>query len=147
MQRGPRERLERPLPGEGEEAEEQVDDLQDREGLHGGVEVLGQEVPEDLGPEEAFERGGALVGGGGQDDEARPVVLDELAHFWGGGVVVAARERARSTRRFCRWCQVTLLLSSDVSICHRQVMEGGMLVSEDEVQRSLVTVLRSLDRI
>ena len=105
VQRGPREWLERPLPSEGEEAEEQIDDLQDGEGLDGAVEVLGQEIPEDLGPEEAFERGGALVGGGCQDDEARPVVLDELAHFWGGGVVVSERERARLTKCFLRWRQ------------------------------------------
>ena len=31
----------RPLPGEHEDAEDKVDDLQDREGLHGPVEVLG----------------------------------------------------------------------------------------------------------
>ena len=47
-----------PLPAEDEEGEEQVEDLQDGHGLDGAVEVLGQEVPEDLGPEEAGEGGG-----------------------------------------------------------------------------------------
>lgn len=50
-----------PLPGEGEEAEQQVDALQDGDGAHGRVEVGGEEVPEDLGPEEGFEGGGDLV--------------------------------------------------------------------------------------
>jgi hypothetical protein len=35
--------------------------LQDGDGLDGAVEVLGQEVPEDFGPEEAVEAGGDLV--------------------------------------------------------------------------------------
>lgn len=39
------------FPPQREEAEEEVEGLQDREGLYGGVEGLGQEVPEDFGPE------------------------------------------------------------------------------------------------
>ena len=54
--------------------------MEDREGLDSGVEVFGEEVPEDLGPEEAFEGGSALVDGGSENDEAGPVVLDEFAH-------------------------------------------------------------------
>lgn len=50
-----------PLEGEHAEAEEEVDDLQDGDGLDGAVEVLGGKVPEYLGPEEAFEGGGDLV--------------------------------------------------------------------------------------
>jgi hypothetical protein len=51
----------RPLPGDHEDAEDEVDDLQEGEGLDGAVEVLGQEVPEYLGPEEAFKGGCYLV--------------------------------------------------------------------------------------
>lgn len=50
-----------PFPGEGEDAEEEVDELEDGDGADGGVEVGGEEVPEDFGPEEAFEGGGDLV--------------------------------------------------------------------------------------
>ena len=52
---------ERPLPGQTDESEYHVHNLEDGNGLHGGVEVLGEEVPEDFGPEEAFEGGGDLV--------------------------------------------------------------------------------------
>ena len=40
------EEREGPFPAEGQEAEEEVDDLQDRGGADGGVEVFGQKVPE-----------------------------------------------------------------------------------------------------
>lgn len=50
-----------PLEGEHAEAEEEVDDLQDGDGLDGAVEVLGGKVPEDLGPEEAFKSGSDLI--------------------------------------------------------------------------------------
>lgn len=69
-----------PFPSKTDDAEEEVEDLQYRCGLDGAVEVLGQEVPEDFGPEETFEGGGDLVDGGGEDDEAGPVVFDEFAH-------------------------------------------------------------------
>lgn len=75
------ERGERPLPGQRDEAEKQVEDLQERDGADGVVEVGGEEVPEDLRPEEAFEGGGDLVEARRQDDEAGPVVFDEFAHF------------------------------------------------------------------
>lgn len=52
-----------PFPGEDEDAEEEVDDLEDGEGFDGAVEIGGEEVPEDLWPEEPFERGGDLVYG------------------------------------------------------------------------------------
>ena len=51
----------RPFPPQPEDAEQQVDDLQDGDGFHGAVQVGGEEVPEDFGPEEAFERGGDLI--------------------------------------------------------------------------------------
>jgi hypothetical protein len=54
--------------------------LEDGEWFDGGVEVFGEEIPEDLGPEEALEGGGALVDSGCEYDEARPVIFDELAH-------------------------------------------------------------------
>lgn len=50
-----------PLEGEHAEAEDEVDDLQDGDGLDGAVEILGGKVPEDLGPEEALEGGGDLI--------------------------------------------------------------------------------------
>ncbi|MCJ1471027.1 hypothetical protein MMC07_009675 [Pseudocyphellaria aurata] len=49
------------LPGETQDAEEQVDDLQDGDRPHRAVEVGGEEIPEDFRPEEAFEGGGDLV--------------------------------------------------------------------------------------
>ena len=54
---------ERPFPGEAEDAEEEVEALEDGDGFDDGVEVDGEEVPEDLGPEEAFYGGGNLVCG------------------------------------------------------------------------------------
>lgn len=50
----PGDESKRPFPRKEEDAEHEVDDLQDREGLHCKVKVLGEEVPEDLRPEEAF---------------------------------------------------------------------------------------------
>ncbi|KAH6610863.1 hypothetical protein Trco_000883 [Trichoderma cornu-damae] len=50
-----------PFQGEHGHAQEQVDDLEDGGGLDGGVERLGEEVPEDLGPEEALDSGANLV--------------------------------------------------------------------------------------
>lgn len=108
MDRGARNLLKRPLPSECEEAEEQVDGLEDGYRLDGAVEVLGEEVPEDLRPEEALESCGYLVcadvSGAErlalelrtscccQHDQARPVVLDELSH--GGGAVESSVDRA-----------------------------------------------------
>lgn len=56
-----REPGQRPLEREQEDAQDQVDGLQDRVGLYGNVEVFGQEVEEDLWPEDAFERSCYLV--------------------------------------------------------------------------------------
>lgn len=44
---------ERPFPAETEDAEEEVDGLEEGDGAHAGVEVGGEEVPEDFGPEVA----------------------------------------------------------------------------------------------
>jgi hypothetical protein len=52
-------------------AEEGVDDLEDGYRLDGAVEVGSQEVPEDLGPEVALERGGDLVWTGQKRDQKR----------------------------------------------------------------------------
>lgn len=91
---------ERPLPGCDDEPHYQVNGLQHWYRFYGAIEILGEEVPEDLGPEEAFDCGGYLVWRfrvsrvrmeavwfvgkrtyrGREDDEARPVVLDEFAH-------------------------------------------------------------------
>jgi hypothetical protein len=43
-----------PFVGEGDDAEDEVYDLEDWDGFDGFVEVFGVEVPEDLGPEEAL---------------------------------------------------------------------------------------------
>ena len=50
-----------PLEGKEEDAKEEVEDLEDREGLDGHVEVLGDKVPKDLWPEEALYGSGDLV--------------------------------------------------------------------------------------
>jgi hypothetical protein len=56
-----RKKWERPLPCEADDAEDEVYNLKNREGLDGRIEVLGQEVPEDLRPEEGLEGGCYLV--------------------------------------------------------------------------------------
>lgn len=50
-----------PLPGQTDKTHDDVDDLEYGKGLDGAVEILGQEVPEDLGPEEGFDSCGYLV--------------------------------------------------------------------------------------
>lgn len=45
----------RPLIATADNAEDHVDDLERGNRFDGTVEVLGEEVPEDLGPEEAVE--------------------------------------------------------------------------------------------
>jgi hypothetical protein len=61
---GAGDEFERPFVGEPNEAEQEVDDLENGEGLYSAIEVLGEEIPEDFGPEEAFDCGGDLVWGG-----------------------------------------------------------------------------------
>jgi len=94
---GEAEDVEGPLVAERDEAEQQVERLEDGDGLHGAVEVVGEEVEEDLGPDESFYAGGYLIWESRQvwgcfvkfgwrgfsrtdccrhDDEPRPVVLD-----------------------------------------------------------------------
>lgn len=53
--------LERQLPCDAEDTEEEIDDLEDGYRLDSAIEVLGNEVPENLRPEEALYRGGDLV--------------------------------------------------------------------------------------
>ena len=100
--------LERPFPSDGDDAQEEIEHLEDRYRLHGAVEVLGEKVPEDLGPEEALDGGSDLIcaqesasncrvvvdmeqdreeyvlgtptGGCREYDETGPVVLDEFPH-------------------------------------------------------------------
>jgi hypothetical protein len=47
-----------PFVGEADERDDDVEDLQDGDGFDGGVEVFGQEVEEEFGPEEGFEGAG-----------------------------------------------------------------------------------------
>jgi len=61
VQGGAGDEAQRPFVGHAEDSEEQVHDLEGGNGLYGAVEVLGGEVPEDLGPEEAVEAGADLV--------------------------------------------------------------------------------------
>lgn len=61
MDAGAGEQGEGPLQGDHGDAEDEVDDLEDGEGLDGDVERLGEEVPEDLGPDEALDGGADLV--------------------------------------------------------------------------------------
>ena len=61
MERFALEESERPLEGQGEDAKEKIEQLEDRNGLHDGIEVGGSKVPEDLGPEEAFDCGSDLI--------------------------------------------------------------------------------------
>lgn len=93
MERRAGNEAERPLIGEAYKAQDEVDYLECRHGLDSAVQVLGEEVPEDLGPEEALDGGSQLVcgqlagakccgggarrtGGSREDDEASPVVFD-----------------------------------------------------------------------
>lgn len=50
-----------PFVAEAEDAEEEVDDLECGDWFYGAVKILGEEVPEDLGPEKGFYCGGYLV--------------------------------------------------------------------------------------
>lgn len=52
---------ERPFPCEPQDAEQEIYYLQDGRWLDGAIEVLGEKVPEDFGPEEAFYGSGNLV--------------------------------------------------------------------------------------
>jgi hypothetical protein len=61
VQRRAGDKLERPFVSQRDEAQHKVDDLQDRKGFDAGIKVLGEEVEEEFGPEEAFEGGGDLV--------------------------------------------------------------------------------------
>lgn len=61
VESGAADELERPLVRETGEAEDEIYDLQNGDGFDGAVEVGGEEVPEDLGPEEAFDCSGDLV--------------------------------------------------------------------------------------
>lgn len=51
----------RPFPEKTDDAEDEVEDLEDGSRLHSTVKVLGEKVPEDFGPEEAFYRRGNLI--------------------------------------------------------------------------------------
>lgn len=61
MQARTSEQRQGPFPGETNDTENYIEDLQDRNGLDGAIEVLGEEIPEDLGPEEAVEPSAYLV--------------------------------------------------------------------------------------
>ena len=79
------EEWKRPLPCQTQQAEQQVDDLEYGDGADDAVEICGEEIEEDFGPEEGVDGGEGLVGGGDEDEEAGPVYLDEFAHSAGRG--------------------------------------------------------------
>jgi hypothetical protein len=58
MQIRARHPSQRPFVSEADERDDDVEDLQDRDGFDGCVEVFGQEVEEEFGPEEGFEGAG-----------------------------------------------------------------------------------------
>lgn len=102
MHRRAGQKLQRVFPSQHQEAEKQVYNLQKREGLHCGIQILRQEIEEDLGPEKAFDRGKYLIFRENElamlafmmdrirkktrtnccsyDYQASPVVLDEFSH-------------------------------------------------------------------
>lgn len=53
--------LEWPFHGQGEEREDEVDDLKNWKGFHCPIKGLGEEVPENLRPEETFDSGFELI--------------------------------------------------------------------------------------
>lgn len=61
MERFALEEAERPFIGKGKDAEEKIEQLENGDRLNDGVKVGGSKVPEDLGPEEAFDCSGDLV--------------------------------------------------------------------------------------
>ena len=98
MQHASSDPLQRPFVRERDDSDYEIDDLEDGYRLYGEVEVLGEPVEEEFGPEEAFEGGCYLIYGidqccvwvfsrslgltdrGREYYQSRPVVLDELAH-------------------------------------------------------------------
>lgn len=60
MREGPRQRLQRPFPREAHQPEKEIDDLENGDRFDGAVEARRQKVPEDFGPEEAFDGGADL---------------------------------------------------------------------------------------
>jgi hypothetical protein len=84
---GSGEEGQRPFVGKAKDPQEEVYDLECRDGLYSAVKVLGQEVPEDFGPEEPFDCGGDLV---------LRNVLASLScwwQFWGQQVLLTGRGR------------------------------------------------------
>jgi hypothetical protein len=69
-----------PLQAKAHERKDEVEYLQYGEWFDCYIEIFGEDVPEDLGPEEAFDGSGELDGCCRQDNEPRPVVLDQFAH-------------------------------------------------------------------
>ena len=55
MEWGQGHEVKRPFHRKGKDAEHNIDDLQVREGLDKDVEIRGEDVPEDLGPEETLD--------------------------------------------------------------------------------------------
>lgn len=61
MQTGAREESQRPFPAKTDDAQDDVEDLQGGNLRDGRIQVLGEEVPEDLGPEDGLDAGADLV--------------------------------------------------------------------------------------
>lgn len=54
------QRFQRPLPGESNDAEHEVDDLEYGYLFDGSVEIVSEKVPEYFGPDESFNRSADL---------------------------------------------------------------------------------------
>jgi hypothetical protein len=63
-----------------------------------GRELLCENVPEDLGPENSMYTGSHLVGGRGEDYEPRQVILDEPSHFFLFSVYDCLRSKSMSKK-------------------------------------------------
>lgn len=61
MQSSTCNQAERPLPEKYNDAQNEVNDLEIWDRFHGAIEIFGEEVPEYLGPEEAFYGSGDLI--------------------------------------------------------------------------------------
>ena len=61
METGIGNEAEGPFPCETDEAKHEVEDLERGHRLHGSIEILSEEVPENLGPEESLDRRSDLV--------------------------------------------------------------------------------------
>jgi hypothetical protein len=84
--------------------------LQNGEGFHSAVEVFGEKVPEDFGPEEGFEGSGYLI----YKSRISTLLLIVLYGCGGGGWVCDLQAAAVKTTRRAQWFLINLpILNGD----------------------------------